>query len=393
MATAKGSKLKGIIYEEATYATAPSAPAALTITGATNATPIAITAVAHGRITGDLVTITGVVGNTAANGTWVITKTGVDTFTLNGSVGNGAYVSGGSAALGLGLQLPLVSTDIGLTRAINKSAVLRGDRNPTKGSLGNKIVAGNIVVEPGHRDICFLMKHLLGSVSTSGAGPYTHVIKVGDLPIGLTFDKYFSDIAQVERYLGLRLNSQSFTITDDGILQCTFACVASTEVDDTAPLDAGPHLYAIQGFAVPKATITEGGSPMTIAKNFQLTISNNLDTSIGRVVGNSGALNDIPEGIMAVDGSFDILFQNVTLLNKAKNETVTSLALTFPIGIYSWVLSLAEVQYEVGEPKVSGPLGIVVPMKYHAEYDADAAASSVVSTHITDLASLSAFPA
>lgn len=67
------------------------------VTGATNASPIAITtAVAHGLSTGDVVSISGVTGNTAANGlSWTITVTGATTFTLNSSVGNGAYVNGG----------------------------------------------------------------------------------------------------------------------------------------------------------------------------------------------------------------------------------------------------------------------------------------------------------
>jgi hypothetical protein len=68
----------------------------LGIIGATNATPIQITsAAAHGLATGDFVTISGVIGTTAANGTWTITNTGAATFTLNSSAGNGAYVGGG----------------------------------------------------------------------------------------------------------------------------------------------------------------------------------------------------------------------------------------------------------------------------------------------------------
>lgn len=66
------------------------------ITGATNATPIEITVSGHGYSTGDSVVISGVGGNTAANGTWIITKTGTDTFTLNTSVGNGTYTTGGT---------------------------------------------------------------------------------------------------------------------------------------------------------------------------------------------------------------------------------------------------------------------------------------------------------
>lgn len=66
------------------------------VTGATNATPIVVTAVGHGRATGEVVQVAGVLGNTAANGTWTITVTGANTFSLTGSVGNGAYTSGGS---------------------------------------------------------------------------------------------------------------------------------------------------------------------------------------------------------------------------------------------------------------------------------------------------------
>lgn len=67
------------------------------VTGATNATPIVITAVAHGFSTNHTVYITGVGGNTAANGTWRVTVLTADTFELNGSVGNGTYTSGGTA--------------------------------------------------------------------------------------------------------------------------------------------------------------------------------------------------------------------------------------------------------------------------------------------------------
>ena len=68
-----------------------------TITAATNASPIAVTTGApHGLSTGAGVFLTGVLGNTAANGSWVVTVTGASTFTLNNSIGNGAYTSGGA---------------------------------------------------------------------------------------------------------------------------------------------------------------------------------------------------------------------------------------------------------------------------------------------------------
>lgn len=62
------------------------------IIGATNASPIRIqTATAHGKATGDVVTIAGVMGNTAANGTHVVTVIDADEMDLLNSWGNGAF--------------------------------------------------------------------------------------------------------------------------------------------------------------------------------------------------------------------------------------------------------------------------------------------------------------
>lgn len=63
---------------------------------ATNASPIVITSTAHGLETGMRVTIAGVLGNTAANGTFTVTKVNANQFSLQTSVGSGVYTSGGT---------------------------------------------------------------------------------------------------------------------------------------------------------------------------------------------------------------------------------------------------------------------------------------------------------
>jgi uncharacterized protein len=74
------------------------------ITGASNATPIVITAAAHGFVDGQQVTIASVGGNTNANGTYYVKKLSSSTFELytnagltTGRAGNAAYTSGGTA--------------------------------------------------------------------------------------------------------------------------------------------------------------------------------------------------------------------------------------------------------------------------------------------------------
>lgn len=73
-----------------------SLESAVAITNATNATPIVITSAGHGLINGNQVRITGVLGNTAANGDFFITRIDANNFSLNGSSGNGNYAGGGT---------------------------------------------------------------------------------------------------------------------------------------------------------------------------------------------------------------------------------------------------------------------------------------------------------
>lgn len=72
------------------------AHASQAITAASNASPIVVTIVGHGYTTGDEVYIYGTTGQTAANGTWIVTKVDADTFSLNGSITAAAWVSGGT---------------------------------------------------------------------------------------------------------------------------------------------------------------------------------------------------------------------------------------------------------------------------------------------------------
>jgi photosystem II stability/assembly factor-like uncharacterized protein len=74
--------------------------ASRTITNASNATPIVITTSGnHGYLNGDRVRITGVTGNTAANGDFTISVNSAtpNQFTLISSAGNANYTGGGTA--------------------------------------------------------------------------------------------------------------------------------------------------------------------------------------------------------------------------------------------------------------------------------------------------------
>lgn len=74
----------------------------VTITGATNTTPIVVTAPNHKLNTGDTGIIAGVLGAVGANGKWpTITKVDANSFSLDASLASGAYAGGGKLYHGL----------------------------------------------------------------------------------------------------------------------------------------------------------------------------------------------------------------------------------------------------------------------------------------------------
>jgi hypothetical protein len=81
--------------------TATAATRSFSVTSASNATPIVVGATAHNLQPGFLVTISGVLGNLAANGTFLVRSVNVNDFTIENqdhtdTIGTGAYTSGGS---------------------------------------------------------------------------------------------------------------------------------------------------------------------------------------------------------------------------------------------------------------------------------------------------------
>jgi hypothetical protein len=100
-----------------------------TITNASNTAPIQITTQnAHGYTTGQIVAISGVNGNFAANGVFTVTNTGANTFTLNSSIGSGTYTNGGLSCLPLSTS-SLSSTELsGVVTSGNFAGVMRTDQ-------------------------------------------------------------------------------------------------------------------------------------------------------------------------------------------------------------------------------------------------------------------------
>lgn len=110
------------------------------ISAATNASPIVVTTTTpHDLNDGDVVSISGVVGNVTANGTYEVSVNSPVEIELVGSSGNGAYVSGG---LVVNLSQPQFLDDIP-----SSAVVAMSEEIENKSIVGGTAYADPIIFE------------------------------------------------------------------------------------------------------------------------------------------------------------------------------------------------------------------------------------------------------
>jgi hypothetical protein len=128
-----------------------------------NTTPITINTNTHGFSTGDTVVVTAVGGNTAANGTWEITVTSPNSFTLNGSSGNGTMTTAGSTRL-------RNNTRVKLTTAVTQNIASTGPGRAAWTASAN--VSSNIETAYGFKEHRACDYFLISATFTTGLAAY-----------------------------------------------------------------------------------------------------------------------------------------------------------------------------------------------------------------------------
>jgi hypothetical protein len=283
------------------------------------------------------------------------------------------------------LMLPIINESIGQKRNLVKSNVIRSNRNPVKPKQGNKDVSGNIVTEL-NPFMGIMLHHLMGANVTTGAGGNkTHTMKVGALPVSLSIEKGFLDLAVDEYFLanGCRINKGSFEITPEGPLPVTFEYLGKKITASGASFDATPIDYGHLGWDMSEMVMLEGGSAFSVGSNLKFDITNDCDGGM-YVIGGGGERRAIPEGSTLIEGTLVALFEDMALLTKAINFTETSISATLTRGTGDGTAGneylqflLEELVYGEATPLITGPKGVLIELPFSAFYDNGAAASAV----------------
>ncbi|MBT6217856.1 MAG: hypothetical protein HOI42_13965 [Candidatus Marinimicrobia bacterium] len=277
-----------------------------------------------------------------------------------------------------GFLLKVNSSSVKGTRDKKTPATIRGNVNPAEPFDGNVNVAGQIVVPIDSIAFWYWLQVMFGSPVTAGSDPYTHTYKAGTTRSSFTLEHQFTELGTSKyfQYTGCKVSSVSIAAGDDGELLATLDVVGALETIAASSFDAAPTTPSFSRLKNSHLTMTEGGSTLSNAKLVDCNINFGLDTS-QFVIGGSGVLGSLPDGIMTVGGNINTLFEDTSLLDKAIASTESAIILTFANGASSALsLTFPELHYARTSPAIEGPQGIAISLPFHGFYEDNADATS-----------------
>ena len=265
------------------------------------------------------------------------------------------------------------SCNIGLSKDAVESEEIRGDRQITCFRHGNKSVGGDIEGELVYGEYDSLIEAALcGTWSTD-------VLKAGTTRRSFTVERTFQDITQYMRYTGCEVNTMSISIAPNSMIGVSFGFIGKDQSIARTGIASSTYstLTDTCQFDSFTATINEGGSPIALVTEMEVTLENGIEPQF--VVGSSTTLRP-SIGRCNVTGSITVYLEDQAMLTKFQNETESSLDITMtdPDG-NTFQIEIPKLKYNSGQPDVSGEGSVTVSMDFQAIYDSVDASNIVIT--------------
>lgn len=248
---------------------------------------------------------------------------------------------------------------------------LRGEQEPSRGRVD---ASGNAVVTMAP-SIAFWLKHLIGTPTTTGAGPYTHTFAVAGganaIPAAALFERDFSSrIATPGRFVrdqDVRIESATFAFSSASSFQtATFNLRGAKQKSmpvaaiDATPTDNGHRAWGISNVTL----LLDEGATEVCVETLNMTWSNDLDTDL-YCLNDGGQRHDLPEGQALISGDGVAQFDTPALQVKALADTSLALKVTLSrgnglgtLGNESLVFNIPLSKLDAPTPAISGPKGL-----------------------------------
>lgn len=237
--------------------------------------------------------------------------------------------------------------------------------------IWNRGAGGDIVMEWSNKGFGFWLKHMLGTVGTTGpvdTSAYTHTGTVGSLT-GDMFSAEFGRGSSRFRYEGGKIMSWNLATEVGGLLLLTLTCDFENEDVTDGALTSASYPSALRPFSFIQGSLTVGGTA-THVRNVSITGNNNLANE-RYFIRASGLKKEPNDQGRQYTGTATADFEDKTAYNRFVNGTEAALVLLFEgdtisgASKYSLTVS-ATVLFTGTTPTVGGPEIISQPLPFEA---------------------------
>lgn len=273
--------------------------------------------------------------------------------------------------------IPFQDFSLSLSKDTFSDSTIQSDRQNHYFKHGNKKVGGDISVTllgvgaspAGNVLFDTLLESALGGAWTA------NVLKIGNTPKSMTFEKTITDSAGTSnyfRYKGCQVTGFSFDVALNAPVKAKFT-VAGLDADALATtIITGATYVAVPSAPQPMVHINasnlfkEGGSATTLMTAFSLNLTDAADTNYAL---GSAVAQSITKSKATVTGSATFYFSDSTLYNKFVNETASSLEVKLSDGTRSLTFLLPNVVYSAATQVINNDNTVIVTMPFTAIYD------------------------
>lgn len=255
---------------------------------------------------------------------------------------------------------------------------------------GPKTVSGDLQFEVYEQSIGTLLKHCLGSVNTTGAGPYTHVITPGSLTgLGLTIQIGRPDTGGTVRpftYAGCKITSWELAVEAGQIATFGISVVGTVaETTGTALASASYAAQATTPFVANQVSVNSIGGTATNMKGFTLSGDNGLDTD-RRFLGSALPAQPLEANRRDYTGEVSLEFSSLTDYQRYTGATEADILLTLSNGTESLAVN-THARFDGTTPTVGGQGLVMLDQPFRVLGDGTDA-DAITLTYVSDDATI-----
>lgn len=241
--------------------------------------------------------------------------------------------------------------------------VLRSDRF----QVNPKGASGNVELEVLNKSFAFFLKHMLGSVATTGASaPYTHTGTVGDLTgksftcqVGRT--KVGTTVAHPFTYGGGKITDWELSNSVDGILMLNLGMDFASEAISGAgalTLQAATYQTGAELFTFTGGVVQIGGTSVDV-KDVSIKGDNGLKTDRYFLRGSTAKKEPLEADVRKYEFDMTLDFLDTTQYARVSSATAAGAVASFsatwtsPSGS-TVVVTCPAARFDAGTPEVDG---------------------------------------